>query len=167
MVTTPQVSLQTYSPNPVGASNATTGLIAGATNSTLSQIEGSASSEYTVAVWYQGGSAPLITRDVRLWPETVGREGRVLREAMREERPQEEGFREPRPYEQREREQRAREEGEKRNTEEVRGDWAYITGGEQPAPGFKKAAHAYTNDDVARQNNTNGTVKHDGKTEKM
>jgi hypothetical protein len=34
MVTTPEVSLQQFSPNPVGASNATTGLIAGATNST-------------------------------------------------------------------------------------------------------------------------------------
>ena len=34
LVTTPMVSLQTVSPNPVGASNATTGLIAGATNAT-------------------------------------------------------------------------------------------------------------------------------------
>ncbi len=40
MVTTPEISLQQYSPNPVGASNATTGLIAGATNSTLSRDSG-------------------------------------------------------------------------------------------------------------------------------
>ena len=31
LITTPEVSLQTVSPNPVGASNATAGLIAGAT----------------------------------------------------------------------------------------------------------------------------------------
>ena len=30
LVTTPMISLQQYSPNPVGASNATTGLVAGA-----------------------------------------------------------------------------------------------------------------------------------------
>ena len=40
LLTTPEISLQQFSPNPVGASNATTGLIAGATNSTLSQIRG-------------------------------------------------------------------------------------------------------------------------------
>jgi len=70
LVTTPEISLEQFSPNPVGASNATTGLIAGATNSTLSQIQGSTSSVYTVPVWYQGG-APLITPEVRLYPEKV------------------------------------------------------------------------------------------------
>ncbi len=30
-----------------------------------------------------------------------------------------------------------------------------------------KATRVYTNDDVTRQNDTNGTVKHGGKTEKM
>jgi hypothetical protein len=174
MLTTPQVSLQQFSPNPVGASNATTGLIAGATNSTLSQIEGSTSSTYDVGVWYQGGGAPLIAPDVRLWPETIGREGRVLREP----RPQENGLREQPPsersyersYEQRAREGRAREERGPRPSEEARGDWTYITGGEQAAsaaPGFKKATRTYINDDTTRQNDANGTVKHDGKTEKM
>src|SRR5580658_5569738 len=76
-LTTPEISLQQFSPNPVGATNATTGLIAGATNSTLSEIEGSTSSVYTVSVWYQGG-APLITPAVHLSPETIGREGRVM-----------------------------------------------------------------------------------------
>ena len=85
LLTTPEISLQQFSPNPVGASNATTGLIAGATNSTLSQIEGETSSVYSVAVWYQGG-APLMAPEVHLWPETVGREGRPMHEAMREER---------------------------------------------------------------------------------
>ena len=57
LLTTPEISLEQFSPNPVGASNATTGLIAGATNSTLSQIQGSTSSVYTVPVWYQGGGS--------------------------------------------------------------------------------------------------------------
>src|SRR6266851_1827718 len=92
LLSTPMVSFQQVSPNPVGASNATTGLIAGATNSTLSQIEGSTSSTYTVPVWYQGG-APLITPEVRLYPESIGREGHRMHDAMREERRHEE-FRE-------------------------------------------------------------------------
>ncbi len=158
MVTTPQVSLQQFSPNPVGASNATTGLIAGATNSTLSQIQGSTSSTYTVAVWYQGGGAPLITPEVNLWPEPIGREGHVMHEAMRgamrEERPREE--RGPRA--------------------EARGEWMYFTGREHTASavltgseakGVRKADHVYNNDDVTRQNDNNGNVKYDGKTEKM
>ncbi len=144
LVTTPMVSLQTVSPNPVGASNATTGLIAGATNSTLSEIQGSTSSEYTVAVWYQGG-APLTTPQVRLWPAPLGRAARPMHE--------EHGPRE------------AEREG-----------WTYFTGPEHTADaaqaageakGLKKAGHVYTNDDVTRQNDANGTVKHGGKTEKM
>jgi hypothetical protein len=150
LVTTPEISLQTASPNPVGASNATTGLIAGATNSTLSQIQGSTSSVYTVPVWYQGGGAPLITPQVRLWPEPTGREGHAMHE------------------------ERSREEHGAR--EEARSGWTYFTGSEHigdvagaagAAKGFKKAGHVYTNDDVTRQNDKNGIVKHDGKTEKM
>ena len=149
LVTTPEVSLQTVSPNPVGASNATTGLVAGATNGTLSEIQGSTSSVSTVAVWYQGGGAPLTTPQVHLWPEPLGREGHPMREGMRDERS-------PR--------------------EEARAGWTYYTGREhtsdaalvaQQAKGFKKANHVYTNDDVTRQNDKNGTVKYDGKTEKL
>src|SRR5208283_2396754 len=84
LVTTPMISFQTVSPNPVGARNATTGLVAGATDATLSQIEGSTSSDYTAAVWYQGG-APLTTPDVNLWPEPVGREMQGMRHAPPEE----------------------------------------------------------------------------------
>lgn len=158
-VTTPEISLQTFSPNPVGASNATTGLIAGATNSTLSQIQGSTSSEYTVAVWYQGGGAPLITPELHLWPESIGREGRPMQDSMREERGHE-----GRSYE---------DHGPREGT---RGGWMYFTGREHTAnvaqaasaaKGFRKADHVYNNDDVSRQNDNNGTVKYDGKTEKM
>jgi hypothetical protein len=144
LVTTPMVSLQTVSPNPVGASNATTGLIAGATNSTLSEIEGSTSSEYTVPVWYQGGF-PLTTPQVRLWPEPAARAARPMHE----------------------------EHGPR---EEAPANWTYFAGREHTgdaaqaasaAKELKKAGHVYTNDDVTRQNDTNGTVKHGGKTEKM
>jgi hypothetical protein len=153
LVTTPEISLQQFSPNPVGASNATTGLIAGATNSTLSQVQGSTSSVYTVPVWYQGG-APLITPEVRLYPEAIGREERRHEERLHAERSHEEHG--PR--------------------EEARASWTYITGpehttsaavGANESKGVRKAGHVYTNDDVSRQNDKNGTVKYDGKTEKL
>jgi hypothetical protein len=165
------MSLQQFSPNPVGASNATTGLIAGATNSTLSQIQGSTSSVYTVPVWYQGGGAPLITPQVHLWPETIGREGHVMHEAMREERPREEGPREERTREDRIHRERLPEGHGAR--EEARGDWTFFTGREHTTDstsvvkGFKKAARVYNNGDVTRQNDKNGRVKYDDKTEKM
>ncbi len=160
LVTTPEISLQTISPNPVGASNATWGLIAGATNSTLSETQGSTSSDDTVAVWYQGGGAPLISPQIHLWPETIGREGHPMHGGMREEH-----FRED----------RSREERGPR-AETARGGWMYFTGREHTsdaalvaseAKGVRKAAHLYTNEDVTRQNDANGTVKHNGKTEKM
>src|SRR6202158_528175 len=109
LVTTPEISLEQFSPNPVGASNATTGLIAGATNSTLSQIQGSTSSVYTVPVWYQGGGAPLITPGVLLYPETIGREGHPMHVAMHEERRHEE-LREERGHEERSHAERSRAE---------------------------------------------------------
>ena len=155
LVTTPMVSLQTASPNPVGATNATTGLIAGATNSTLSQIQGSTSSTYTVPVWYQGGGAPVMTPQVSLAPELLGREGRIMR-PMRDEH--------------------MREERAPQGTKEEARVWTYITGRDHTsnapltgseAKGNRQAGHTYTNDDVMRQNDANGTVKHAGKTEKM
>ena len=147
LITTPMISLETASPNPVGARNATTGLVAGATNGTLSQIQGSTSSVYTAPVWYQGGDAPLTTPEIHLYPQPIGHMGRPMHEGheMREER------------------------------EEQRG-WIYFSGSEHTssaleasatAKGTKKASHVYTNEDVERQNQNNGTVKHEGKTEKM
>ena len=155
LLTTPEVSLQSVSPNPVGASNATTGLIAGATNGTVSEIDGSTSSEYPVAVWYQGG-APLQTSQVLLWPETVGREGRIMRGMMHEAM-----------------EERGREEHGERA--EKRAAWTFYSGLDETsamqsagaAKTGKKASHTYTNDDVARENDKNGSVKYDGKTEKI
>jgi hypothetical protein len=195
LVTTPEVTLQQVSPNPVGATNATTGLIAGATNGTLSQIEGSTSSVYTVSVWYQGG-APVITPAVSLWPEELGREGHIrreggfqgAREGMFAERAREEGPRgvrpgevrqfegrpgEGRPGEERRREEHAREDKSLYHPEEARGEWTYFVGHEGTTEStsvvkdFKKAGRTYTNEDVTRQNEKNGAVKYDDKTEKM
>lgn len=146
LVTTPMISLQQYSPNPVGASNATTGLVAGATNGTLSQLSGSTDSVYTVPVWYRGG-APLTGPGVHLFPEPIGREGH--------------------------RHMMFAEHGEHHPMEEARAEWMYFGGGEAgaqssaSAKGGKKASRTYTNADVERQNQNNGNVKYDSKTEKI
>ena len=146
LISTPMISFQTVSPNPVGASNATTGLIAGATDSTLSQIQGSTSSEFTVPVWYQGG-APVITPEVNLFPKPLGREMRPMPEP-------------PAP---------PREHPRK----EARAEWVYISGAEHTAsvagaakPSVKPG-HSYANEDVTRQNDNNGNVHWDSKTEKI
>jgi hypothetical protein len=119
-------------------------------------------------VWYQGG-APLIAPEVRLWPEPIGREGHPMQETMRDgiRGPMPEAMYEVRsrverlghPHEGRAGQERSREGHEERT--EARGDWTYFTG---PAPG---AAHVYNDGDVTRQNEKNGAVKYDGKTEKM
>ena len=148
LVTTPMVSLVTVSPNSVGASNATAGLYAGATNSTLSQIPASTGSVYTEAVWYQGGDAPRTTPNIHLWPEPAGHDMRAMH-AIHMEHGAGEAAHEP---------------------------WVYFSGTEYTvnavnasaaAKGGKKATHSYNNADVERQNQTNGEVKYKGKTEKM
>src|SRR6202041_588229 len=133
---------------PVGARNATTGLIAGATNSTLSQIQGSTSSVSTVAVWYQGGGAPVLSPEIQLWPETVGREGYIMRgpihDGMLEDRIRAEQFREEHPFEARAREEHVREmhpreerspeERGDRASQERRGGWACTKGPGNSSP---------------------------------
>jgi hypothetical protein len=148
LVTTPMISLETVSPNPVGASNATTGLVAGAVNATVSEIEGSTSSSYTAAVWYQGG-APLMTPEVSLSPEPIGRREHAMHGPMEEHFMEREGQR------------------------EKRAEWTYFSGAEYTtsvagaAKGPGPGKHSYTNEDVTRQNEKNGNVKWDSKTEKI
>ncbi|MFZ0286564.1 MAG: hypothetical protein WAL32_15150, partial [Terriglobales bacterium] len=59
LVTTPSVTLSTVSPSPVGASNATWGNVAGATNATLSNefIAEPPVGVYTQPVWYGSSAA--------------------------------------------------------------------------------------------------------------
>jgi len=149
LITTPMLSLQSVSTAPVGATNATGGLVAGATNSTLSQISNSPSSVYTQPVWYSGGGAPLITPAVHLLPAPIMRHEHAEHMEMMEHM---------------------------RRGEEKQVAWVYFSGPEHTASAVqastqaksgKHAAKTYTNDDVARQNQQNGNVKYDGKTEKI
>ncbi|MGH9499012.1 MAG: hypothetical protein ACRD3L_07690 [Terriglobales bacterium] len=59
LVTTPSVTLSTVSPSPVGASNATWGNVAGATNATLSRefVAEPPVGVYTQPVWYGPSAA--------------------------------------------------------------------------------------------------------------
>ncbi len=145
MITTPNLSFTTYSPNPVGATNATGGLIAGATNGTLSEINGNTSSVYTVPVWYSGGGMPLVE------PATNSAVGGMRMNAARRE------------Y----REHMEREEGER---EAATRSWVYFASG-AASPGSVATAHpakkSYTNSDVLQQNDKNGYVHYDSKTEKI
>jgi len=148
LVSTPMISFETVSPNPVGASNATTGLVAGATDATVSEIQGSTSSSYTAAVWYQGGAA-LMTPEVNLFPEPLGREAHAMRHRMEEH------------------------DMEREAHHEKRAEWVYFSGPESTtsvagaAKGPGPGKHSYTNEDVTRQNEKNGDVKYDSKTEKI
>jgi hypothetical protein len=66
LITTPSISFETVSSSPVGATNATGGLHAGARNSTLSLIDGNTDAVHTQVVWYSGGGSPLVSPAVRL-----------------------------------------------------------------------------------------------------
>jgi hypothetical protein len=146
MITTPMLSFGTVSPNPAGATNATGGLIAGATNSTLSEVSGNLNAVYTMPVWYSGGGTPLIDPAVNTPLES-------RRMALAEY-----GHRMHREH------------------EPAREAWTYFSRAEQTASpvlaaraaqGPKPTVRTFTNADVQRQNQQNGLVKYDGKTEKI
>jgi hypothetical protein len=152
MVTTPQVSLDQVSPNSVGASDATYGLHAGARNSTLSMMEGNTSSTFTVPVWYLGGGAPYVSSpEVSLTPRDVRGRGIFGPGGMREM------------------EEHPRAEAGSRA-------WSYFASveetssaveGAQEAKTGKRATRTITNADIDQENQKTGTVKYDGKTEKL
>jgi hypothetical protein len=169
LITTPSLALTTFSPNPVGATNATGGLIAGATNSTLSEISGDTDAVYTVPVWYSGGQTPVIP------PIAAGPDhrGRGMREFEAENHPERErGMRRMESENQPEHERRMRRmESEQETTGEQQAQqtWIFIGASQQPAAAGKgqRAKRAYSNDDVTRQTQQNGFVKYDGKTGKI
>ena len=145
LITTPQLSFATVSPNAVGATNATGGLVAGATNATLSQVSGNIDAVHTIPVWYSGGGTPLISPAVN---------APVLPAMGRMEYP----------------------ERIDRRHEAARSGWLYFSSaGLGPSPaqaasaarGQRRAARSYSNEDVKRQNQQNGLVKYEGKTQKI
>ena len=151
LITTPQISLATVSPNPVGAHNATYGLAAGARNATTEVMSGNTSSSFTEAVWYQGGGAPLISEnEVSLHVRGVhGGPGMMHHEMMSAH-------------------------GHMTQAASAQA-WTYFPAEEMANPveaaasakTTRKATRTITNDDVAAQNQKTGTVKYDGKTEKI
>jgi hypothetical protein len=153
MITTPSVRFATYSPNPVGATNATGGLFAGATNATLSEINGNTDAVYTVPEWYSGGGMPLVA------PATNSVVGSMRLNGMRQE------YREHAEHAQHEREREATTQS-----------WIYFASAEpgaqtleraSAATGVKPTKRSFTNDDVRQQNDKNGYVHYDSKTEKI
>jgi hypothetical protein len=76
-------------------------------------------------------------------------------------------------YPEHERRMRRKEAGqEETGAEQPSVAWIFIGAGEQPSGTAggetrQKAKRTYTNDDVTRQNQQNGVVKYNGKTEKI
>jgi hypothetical protein len=146
-MTTPEVSLDTASPAAVGASNATFGLEAGARNSTFETMNDHRNSNYTEPVWYSGGGAPAVSSEVSLEPRPMHlhREMHIM---MREQA------------------------GE--HAEAAAHEWTFFGASEMDQPvdvsaghGAKHATRTITNDDIDRANQNTGTVKYQGKTEKI
>jgi hypothetical protein len=146
MVTTPEISLQTVSTtSPVGATNATGGLQAGARNSTLEMMSGNVSAVYTQPVWYAGGTTPVISRpSVQLPIQGAGMQPMMHMERMMEH-----------------------------EHEAAAKPWTYfaaeeVTGAAEASASArtgKRATRTITNQDIDQENQKTGTVKYDGKTE--
>jgi hypothetical protein len=140
LVTTPMVSLETAAPASVGASNATGGLTAGARNSTLGSFSGSPDAVYTQPVWYSGATAPVIGPAVNPLPIAAA-SPEALEHPLRAPRPSQYFS----PFE------------ETSNVAETA----------SVAKGARHASRTVTNADVDRFNQQTGTVKYDGKTERI
>jgi hypothetical protein len=148
-VTTPKISLETVSAAPVGASNATYGLNAGATNATLSEsnLIGNTGGVYTQPVWYAGGTTPLISSPAVQLPYSGIGLGRT-----------------------------ERMEPEHGRAEAAPRAWIYYASEEETSSAAdaatssksgKRAGRTITNQDVEQQNQKNGLVKYDNKTEQL
>jgi hypothetical protein len=151
MVTTPEVSLETVSADPVGASNATYGLHAGATNSTLSvsNVNGNVGGTYTQPVWYSGGTTPLISSPAVQLAVPVAQAQNMARMEREQEHHRAEGAKQAWTY-------YASEE-----------ETASPVAASMAAHGMKPPARTITNQDVEQVNQKNGIVKYDDKTEQI
>jgi len=137
LVTTPEVSLSTVSPWAAGASSSAFGLVAGACNSTLSSefVGEPPAGVYTEPVWYGQTQAELAS------PPFYGPPAGPHLMHGRREAQQEQAF---------------------DFISQPREGVAELMAG---AGAARKAARTFTNQDVQRQNQNNGVVKYDGKTE--
>jgi hypothetical protein len=147
LITTPSVTLSTVSPSPVGASNATWGLVAGATNATLSEefIAPPPVGVNTIPVWY----GPTRRENVpQPWQYS---------EMMHRGHGPEMG---PTPM----------MHGEHMQKEHA---FEFIAGPSAGSVSVASVAHGgkasrtYTNQDIDTMNQKTGTVHYDGKTEKL
>jgi hypothetical protein len=152
LVTTPMVSLHSVSPHSAGATNATWGLQAGASNSTLSILNGDTSSVFTQPVWYEGGTTPVLSHP------SVELPGRPEHMEMMQHV-----------------EHMQHMEGEHHGNAPAAG-WTYYASADQAASAVeasaaaksgKHAARTITNQDIDQENQKTGTVKYSGKTEQI
>ncbi len=137
LVTTPSVTLATVSPAAAGASNATFGNVAGATNATLSFVSQPPAGPYSQAIW-----SPSYTQPTWLGPSAA----ETAAESAPEGRPAHRA--------------RAFDVGV--------ASWQSSESATHlmaSSPRAGKAARTLTNQDVDQENQKNGTVKYDGKTE--
>ncbi len=135
LVTTPMVTLDTVSPSAAGASNATTGMIAGATNATLSIVQPPLTPVYTVPVW---SGYNMVAPPVAAVPVAEAPGAQAPAQAAAAPRHVEVGI--------------ASSQGEVAPMAKV------------PRQ-HEHAVRVYTNADIDRINQQNGTVKYGGKTE--
>jgi hypothetical protein len=192
LLTTPSLSFATVSPNPVGSTDATGGLVAGATDSTLSEVSGDTSAVATVPVWYSGGQTPFISPFLpgstgmrQLAQESLPHESFARGSSAHESSAHESSAHESSAHESSAHERWVRSQrnaaplpSEFKPEQQAEGEqatnqaWIYFSvaepTGEQPvaAPG-KNAVKTLSNADVDRLNQNNGLVKYDSKTEKI
>ncbi len=142
LVSTPMVSLQTVSSSPVGATNATGGLTAGATNSTLESLPADVSADHTQAGWYWGANTV---------PTPLGEVVAMRHEMMHVEH------------------MAHMRHGEAEAPVFIAGPVESVNVMEEAAAArsARKATRTYTNQDIDRINQQTGMVKYDSKTEKI
>jgi hypothetical protein len=137
LVTTPSVTLATVSPSAVGASNATFGNVAGATNATLSYVSQPPAGPYTQAIWSPSYTQPTwLGLSAAETPAESAPEGRLAHRA------------------------RAFDVG-------VASWQSSQSVTNLMASGAKKASRTYSQQDIDQVNQKNGTVKYRRRTEHM
>jgi predicted metal-dependent RNase len=151
LVSTPMISFQTVSASPVGATNATGGLNAGATNSTLESLPDDVSTDHTQVVWYSGANT-IPTKEIA--ETALAPIPHVMTQHMHMEHMDHMAM--------------VHREGES-GAVYIAGPVESVSATQAAAGarGIRKAARTYTNQDVDRINQQTGMVKYDGKSEKI